>query len=505
MFKKLFHSALWGLAAAGVILFAVPKLNNSSLFSADDIVSFNSAVRIASPAVVNVYNRSFSSASINDSDQLQVNNLGSGVIMTKDGYILTNKHVIQNADQIVVALQNGNIYEANLIGSDNLTDLAVLKIKATNLSTIPQNKERQVRVGDIALAIGNPYNLGQSVSQGIISAVGRSAVGDSLGRQNFIQTDASINRGNSGGALINSAGELVGISTLSIGKTANEIAEGLNFAIPISIANDVLYKIIRDGRVIRGYFGVQSEITANSNGGIVITGVTANSPAAKAGIQVGDVILRLNKQDNLSIREMMQIIVEVKTSHFFACLDRLRLIQRWSLMRNIEKENLAEHSLQVAFVAQALAIIKNQFFGGEVNPERIAVMAMYHDTSEIFTGDLPTPIKYFNSEITHAYKDIEAAAELHLISLLPTELQDSFAPYLDSEQFSPEEKHLVKQADLICAYIKAQFELEHGNHEFKTAKKRLENLMEQWHSQEMDYFLQVFLPSFGRSIDEIAL
>ncbi|MDQ6571866.1 MAG: outer membrane-stress sensor serine endopeptidase DegS, partial [Haemophilus parainfluenzae] len=116
MFKKLFHSALWGLAAAGVILFAVPKLNNSSLFSADDIVSFNSAVRIASPAVVNVYNRSFSSASINDSDQLQVNNLGSGVIMTKDGYILTNKHVIQNADQIVVALQNGNIYEANLIG-----------------------------------------------------------------------------------------------------------------------------------------------------------------------------------------------------------------------------------------------------------------------------------------------------------------------------------------------------------------------------------------------------
>ena len=305
MFKKLFHSALWGLAAAGVILFAVPKLNNSSLFSADDIVSFNSAVRIASPAVVNVYNRSFSSASINDSDQLQVNNLGSGVIMTKDGYILTNKHVIQNADQIVVALQNGNIYEANLIGSDNLTDLAVLKIKATDLSTIPQNKERQVRVGDIALAIGNPYNLGHS-------AVGRSAVGDSLGRQNFIQTDASINRGNSGGALINSAGELVGISTLSIGKTANEIAEGLNFAIPISIANDVLYKIIRDGRVIRGYFGVQSEISSNSNGGIVITGVTANSPAAKAGIQVGDVILRLNKQDNLSIREMMQIISDTK-------------------------------------------------------------------------------------------------------------------------------------------------------------------------------------------------
>ncbi|AOF52252.1 5'-deoxynucleotidase [Rodentibacter caecimuris] len=197
--------------------------------------------------------------------------------------------------------------------------------------------------------------------------------------------------------------------------------------------------------------------------------------------------------------------MEIKTSHFFACLDRLRLIQRWSLMRNIEKENLAEHSLQVAFVAQALAIIKNKFFDGRFNSERIAVMAMYHDTSEIFTGDLPTPIKYFNPEITQAYKQIESAAELHLISLLPQALQADFAPYLDSETFSDEEKHLVKQADLICAYIKAQFELENGNQEFKSAKTRLESLMQQWHSQEMDYFLQVFMPSFGRSLDEIAL
>ena len=284
MLKKLFHSALWGLAAAGVILFAVPRLNNSNIFTSDDIVSFKNAVRIASPAVVNVYNRSFSSASINDNDQLQVNNLGSGVIMSKDG----------------------------LVGSDNLTDLAVLKIRANNLSTIPQNSDRQAHVGDVVLAIGNPYNLGQSVSQGIISAVGRNAVGDSVGRQNFIQTDASINRGNSGGALINSAGELVGISTLSIGKTANEIAEGLNFAIPMDIANDVLQKIIRDGRVIRGYFGVQSDISSSSEEGIVITGVSPNSPAAKAGIQLGDVILKLNNQEGISAREMMQIIANTK-------------------------------------------------------------------------------------------------------------------------------------------------------------------------------------------------
>lgn len=195
----------------------------------------------------------------------------------------------------------------------------------------------------------------------------------------------------------------------------------------------------------------------------------------------------------------------MKTSHFFACLDRLKLIQRWSLMRNIEKENLAEHSLQVAFVAQALAIIKNQFYQGQLNTERIAVMAMYHDTSEIFTGDLPTPIKYFNPEITQAYKQIESAAEQHLISLLPPDLQQAFAPYLDSEQFSQEEKHIVKQADLICAYIKAQSELENGNQEFTQAKVRLEGLMKEWQSPEMEYFMQVFVPSFGRPLDEIAL
>ena len=133
MLKKLFHSALWGLAAAGVILFAVPRLNNSNIFTSDDIVSFKNAVRIASPAVVNVYNRSFSSASINDNDQLQVNNLGSGVIMSKDGYILTNKHVLQNADQIVVALQNGDIFESSLAGSANLTVVGVLKSRAKNV------------------------------------------------------------------------------------------------------------------------------------------------------------------------------------------------------------------------------------------------------------------------------------------------------------------------------------------------------------------------------------
>ncbi|WP_258271145.1 outer membrane-stress sensor serine endopeptidase DegS [Aggregatibacter actinomycetemcomitans] len=313
MLKKILHSALIGLVTAGVILFVLPKITGKSVLPEQEIASYKDAVRIASPAVVNVYNQAFTSSSA----QLQVNNLGSGVIMSKDGYILTNKHVIQNADQIVVALQNGHIFDAALIGSDSLTDLAVLKIKADNLSTIPQNLSRPVHVGDVALAIGNPYNLGQSVSQGIISAVGRSAVGEALGRQNFIQTDASINRGNSGGALINSAGELVGISTLSIGKTSNEIAEGLNFAIPIDLANDVMKKIIRDGRVIRGYFGVQTDILfsngqGSSERGILITGVIENSPAAKAGLQAGDIILKINKVEAHSPTEMMKLISDVR-------------------------------------------------------------------------------------------------------------------------------------------------------------------------------------------------
>ena len=310
MIKNTLQSVLIGLLAAAVILFVMPRLSGLTQLSQPDVMSFKEAVRIASPAVVNVYNQAFTSSQA----ELQVNNLGSGVIMTKDGYILTNKHVVQNADQIIVALQNGKIYEASLIGSDSVTDLAVLKIRANNLSTIPQNPKRQLHVGDVALAIGNPYNLGQSVSQGIISALGRNAVGDAVGRQNFIQTDASINRGNSGGALINSAGELVGISTLSIGKSANEIAEGLSFAIPIGLANNVMKKIIRDGRVVRGYFGVQTDFLQSNTAekGVVITSVMPASPADKAGIQAGDVILKVGDIKAQSPQQMMQIISDIR-------------------------------------------------------------------------------------------------------------------------------------------------------------------------------------------------
>lgn len=312
--KKIVQAVGFGLFSAGLILFVAPWVNNpkGSLFSSDEIKSYHEAVKIASPAVVNVYNQAFD---INESERnintLQVNNLGSGVIMTANGYILTNKHVIQNADQIIVALQSGSYHSAILVGSDSLTDLAVLKIDAENLPTIPQNEKRQAKIGDVVLAIGNPLNLGQSITQGIVSATGRNALSET-GRQNFIQTDASINKGNSGGALINTAGELIGINTLSLGKNSSELAEGLNFSIPIGVANKVMKKIIRDGRVIRGYFGVNSSLYhPSAEQGVQISGVFKNGPADRAGIRQGDLIIQINDTLAKSPEQMMDMIADM--------------------------------------------------------------------------------------------------------------------------------------------------------------------------------------------------
>ncbi|OBW96845.1 outer membrane-stress sensor serine endopeptidase DegS [Gallibacterium anatis] len=318
MIKKLLQAIVIGLAAAMLIVLILSGTGSNhflSRFFSTQVASYNDAVRIAAPAVVNVYTRSLQDSNRND---FSVNNLGSGVIMRSDGYILTNKHVIQNADQIIVALQSGKIYQATIIGSDWLTDLAVLKINANDLPTIPQNPERTVKVGDVALAIGNPYNLGQSVSQGIISATGRNTISE-FKQQDFIQTDASINQGNSGGALINSLGELIGINTLSIGRSENEVvAEGLGFAIPIKLANTVMSKIIQDGRVIRGFFGVESQmfssapIEDNSQKGVLVTNLSQNGPAQRAGIEIGDIIVKFGNTEVQSPAQMVNMVGNMK-------------------------------------------------------------------------------------------------------------------------------------------------------------------------------------------------
>lgn len=194
----------------------------------------------------------------------------------------------------------------------------------------------------------------------------------------------------------------------------------------------------------------------------------------------------------------------MQESHFFAHLARMKLIQRWPLMRSVSSENVSEHSLQVAFVAHALALIKNKKFAGNINPERVAVLAMYHDSSEVLTGDLPTPVKYYNPEIAKEYKKIEAAAEQKLLSMLPEEFQEDFRPFVVSQQTSEEEAQLVKQADSICAYLKCLEELSAGNHEFALAKKRLDITLAERKTPEMEYFLHTFAPSFELSLDEIS-
>lgn len=191
-------------------------------------------------------------------------------------------------------------------------------------------------------------------------------------------------------------------------------------------------------------------------------------------------------------------------SHFFAHLSRLKLISRWPLMRNVRTENVSEHSLQVAFVAHALAIIKNRKFNGNVNPERVALLAMYHDASEVLTGDMPTPIKYYNPQIAHEYKKIEKVAQQKLIEMLPPELQNDFRPLLDEHYYTEDEKLVVKQADALCAYLKCLEELSAGNNEFKLAKARLEKTLDMRSSSEMEYFMKVFIPSFSLSLDEIS-
>ncbi len=197
-------------------------------------------------------------------------------------------------------------------------------------------------------------------------------------------------------------------------------------------------------------------------------------------------------------------MTEPRHSHFFAHLFRMKLINRWPLMRNISPENVAEHSHQVAMVAHMLAVIGQQLFGKNIIPERLATLALYHDASEVITGDLPTPVKYFNPQIAIEYKKIEAIAEQRLLALLPTELQQIYQNFLLSTAYSDDERLLVKAADHLCAYVKTIEEISAGNHEFTIAKRRLEKILTTYPQPEVKYFLDVFTASFALSLDEIS-
>lgn len=298
-------------------------------------LSYAEAVDKASPAVVNIYTQTlvrqpanpllsdplfqqfFNIERLPHQERVQ-SSLGSGVILSPQGYVVTNNHVISGADSIVVSLQDGREALATVIGSDPETDLALLKVDLSNLPSIILNTSDTLRVGDIVLAIGNPFGVGQTVTQGIVSATGRNSIGLST-YESFIQTDAAINPGNSGGALIDPNGHLVGINTAIFSQSGG--SHGIGFAIPAITARQVMQDFIEHGRVIRGWLGIEvQELTPQlaesfnleSSYGVIISGVVRNGPAHAAGLQPGDILLAMDNHQITTGRDLMRRIARTK-------------------------------------------------------------------------------------------------------------------------------------------------------------------------------------------------
>ena len=292
--------------------------------------SYANAVQAAAPAVVNIYTtkvvtqrgpafsddpffRRFFQGDSGVPRQRLESSLGSGVIISTQGYILTNNHVVDGADEIQVALTDGRSAAASVVGTDPETDLALLKVNLTNLPTIVFSHADELRVGDVVLAIGNPFGVGQTVTQGIVSATGRQQLGIST-FENFIQTDAAINPGNSGGALINTEGQLTGINTAIFSRSGG--SQGIGFAIPANLAKTVMEQILKQGRVIRGWLGINAQdITPDlaetfgihNHQGAIVSGVYPGSAADHAGLLPGDVLLAVDDKTVVDARSAMNI------------------------------------------------------------------------------------------------------------------------------------------------------------------------------------------------------
>ncbi len=308
------------------------------------VVSYSEAVKVAAPAVVNIFTtqkvKQINHPLLDDPafreffgnelpDQLKQgpneNSLGSGVIVRKDGYILTNNHVISQADQIVVALHDGRRAVAAVIGTDPDTDLAVIKIALDDLPVLPFKLSGN-EVGDVVLAIGNPFGVGQTVTQGIVSATGRSDLGINT-YEDFIQTDAAINPGNSGGALIDVAGNLIGVNTAIFSQSGGSM--GIGFAIPAKICQQVLNSILKDGRVVRGWLGIsllpskQDDILVPEQNGVVVADVLRDGPAAKAGLKRGDIIMSVNGEAISTPAQLINYVaLQVPTSTVSVVVNR---------------------------------------------------------------------------------------------------------------------------------------------------------------------------------------
>lgn len=260
-----------------------------------------------------------------DNDKAKPYSLGSGVILRADGYIVTNNHVIEGADQIEVAMQNGQTLKAKVIGSDSDTDLALLKVDMQQLPAI-EVVQTQAEVGDIVLAIGNPFGVGQTTTLGIVSALGRSELGLNT-FENFIQTDAAINPGNSGGALVDIHGKLLGINTAIFSKSGG--SQGIGFAIPAQTVQQVVNALIKDGSVSRGYLGVEPKdlsqeiidaLGLKTKQGVIIARVNPQTPAAIAGLQAGDIILKVEDKIIKNSGDLLNTIAQYRPEQTINCL-----------------------------------------------------------------------------------------------------------------------------------------------------------------------------------------
>ncbi len=339
------QSAAVGIIAAAILIFLLPNTwlqsgNNDSTTNINNSAnsgpfSYSEAVSKAAPAVVNIYTkklvkgtRKFSTNNPQLERMLRnmygrnldrtVTSLGSGVIVTAEGHILTNNHVIENAEEIEVYLRDGRQLTAKVVGADPETDLAVLQIPTTDVPNIAFATSQALAVGDVVLAIGNPFGLGQTVSQGIISATGRNQLGVNV-FENYIQTDAAINPGNSGGALVNARGELIGINTITSSKNGNSV--GIGFAIPIILAKEVMAHMIEYGRVLRGWIGVRMQNISpqlsesfglTESGGVLVSGIVRGGPAHAAGLYPGDIIISMNDQILTDERQVLNEVIRVR-------------------------------------------------------------------------------------------------------------------------------------------------------------------------------------------------
>ena len=259
---------------------------------------------------------------------------GSGFVWDRAGHVVTNHHVIAKAEKVFVSLNDGRSTEAKLVGSDPDTDLAVLKIELDNLPRIKIADLNKLNIGDVALAIGYPFRIGQTVTQGIISATGRNQVSQNT-YENFLQTDAAINPGNSGGALVNSNGEIIGINSLIYTETGN--FAGIGFAIPIDLVSDVMRQITENGYVIRGWLGVEGQNVPQQMlqsinleiQGVLITGIDIDGPGDKAGLRVGDIITHINRKKIEDTADVLDLVAAGRPGHKFR-IEGLRERQSFS-------------------------------------------------------------------------------------------------------------------------------------------------------------------------------